>query len=96
MYLSLAVRRDADGYYYITNRMDDMIKVSGNMISPYEVENVVSEHPAVKECAVVSAPDPIKGHSIHLYVVLSDNFRKEIVREINKHGKLDYRKIAVK
>ena len=58
------------------------------MISPYEVENAVLEHPRIIECAVVSVEHSIKGHSLHLYIVLENNFEKDIVSRIKKHGKL--------
>ena len=82
-----AVSRDKDGYYWVTNRVNDMIKVSGSMISPYEVENAVLAHPAITDCAVVSAPDPLKGNSLHLYVVLTNGFDDCLKIEIKKHGK---------
>ena len=65
-----------------------MIKVSGNMISPYEVEKTVLEIPIIRECAVVSAPHTIKGRCIHLFVVLENNF-ENIESEIKNQGKFN-------
>ena len=71
----IAVRRDKEGYYWIFNRIDDMLKISGHLLSTLEIENSVLEHRAVAEACVISAPDPIKGHSIHVYVVLNKGYK---------------------
>ena len=65
-----------------------MIKVSASMVSPYEVENIVLQHPAITDCALVPAPDPLKGNSLHLYVVLANGFDDSLEIEIKEHGKL--------
>ncbi|MEP7128268.1 MAG: acetate--CoA ligase [Chitinophagales bacterium] len=62
-------RRDADGYYRITGRVDDVIKVSGHRIGTAEVENAINEHPLVVESAVVPVPHDIKGESIVAFVI---------------------------
>jgi long-chain acyl-CoA synthetase len=62
--------RDADGYFYVVDRVKDMINVSGFKVFPREVEEVLFEHPAVSEAAVLGAPDPVKGEVVRACVVL--------------------------
>ena len=62
-------RRDSDGYYWYCSRTDDVIKSSGYRISPFEVESVLMEHPAVMECAVVGVPDLDRGAAIKAFIV---------------------------
>jgi acetyl-CoA synthetase len=64
------VRRDADGYYWITGRVDDVINVSGHRIGTAEVESALVAHPKVAEAAVVGCPHDIKGQGIYAYVTL--------------------------
>jgi acetyl-CoA synthetase len=64
-------RRDEDGYYWITGRVDDVINVSGHRIGTAEVESALGSHPAVAESAVVGYPHDIKGQGIYAYVTLS-------------------------
>ena len=63
-------RRDADGYYWITGRVDDVINVSGHRIGTAEVESALVSHPKVAEAAVVGFPHDIKGQGIYAYVTL--------------------------
>jgi long-chain acyl-CoA synthetase len=63
-------RRDADGYLYVVDRVKDMVNVSGFKVFPREVEEVLFEHPAVAEVAVLGAPDPVKGEVVRACVVL--------------------------
>lgn len=78
-------RRDADGYYWITGRVDDVLNVSGHRMGTAEVESALVLHPAVAEAAVVGYPHDIKGQGIYAYVTLmagkepSDALRKELV-----------------
>ena len=65
---------DADGYFWFVGRTDDIIKSSGYRISPFEVESVLLEHPAVRESAVVESPDSIRGVVIKAFVVLHDGY----------------------
>jgi len=65
-------RRDADGYYWITGRVDDVINVSGHRMGTAEVESALVAHPAVAESAVVGFPHDIKGQGIYCYVTLMD------------------------
>lgn len=78
-------RRDEDGYYWITGRVDDVLNVSGHRMGTAEVESALVLHPAVAEAAVVGYPHDIKGQGIYAYVTLmhdvqpSDELRKELV-----------------
>ncbi|KAF1703191.1 acetate--CoA ligase [Pseudoxanthomonas kaohsiungensis] len=83
-------RRDADGYYWITGRVDDVINVSGHRIGTAEVESALVLHPKVAEAAVVGFPHDIKGQGIYAYVTLkagevqSDELLKELVGWVRK------------
>ncbi|KAJ8408967.1 hypothetical protein AAFF_G00239880 [Aldrovandia affinis] len=65
-------RRDKDGYYWITGRMDDMLNVSGHLLSTAEVESALVEHTSVVEAAVVGCPHPVKGESLYCFVTLKE------------------------
>lgn len=65
-------KRDEQGYYWITGRMDDMLNVSGHLLSTAEVESAFVEHPSCVEAAVVSLPHPVKGECLYCFSVLSD------------------------
>ncbi len=77
-------RRDADGYYWITGRVDDVINVSGHRMGTAEVESALVAHETVSEAAVVGYPHPVKGQGIYAYVTLmkgvepSEDLRKEL------------------
>ena len=83
-------RRDADGYYWITGRVDDVINVSGHRMGTAEVESALVAHEAVSEAAVVGYPHDIKGQGIYAYVTLmigtepSEQLRKELVAWVRK------------
>ncbi|UVK38752.1 acetate--CoA ligase [Mesorhizobium sp. AR10] len=83
-------RRDADGYYWITGRVDDVINVSGHRMGTAEVESALVSHDKVSEAAVVGYPHDIKGQGIYCYVTLmagefgSDELRKELVAHVRK------------
>ncbi len=64
-------RRDADGYYWFVGRGDDVIKTSGHLIGPFEVESAMNEHPAVAETGVIGKPDPTAGAIVKAFVVLA-------------------------
>ncbi|MFX0114473.1 MAG: long-chain fatty acid--CoA ligase [Candidatus Hodarchaeota archaeon] len=64
---------DEDGYFFITGRKKDMIDVSGLKVYPREVEELIIEHPAVKEVAVVGIPHPIRGETVKAFIVLQDD-----------------------
>ena len=83
-------RRDEDGYYWITGRVDDVINVSGHRIGTAEVESALVSHPKVAEAAVVGFPHDIKGQGIYAYVTLvageqpSDELQKELIGWVRK------------
>jgi acetyl-CoA synthetase len=83
-------RRDADGYYWITGRVDDVINVSGHRMGTAEVESALVAHPKVSEAAVVGYPHDIKGQGIYAYVTLmtgetaTEALRKELVVWVRK------------
>ena len=63
-------RRDADGYYWFVGRADDVIKSSGHLIGPFEVESALMEHPAVAEAGVIGKPDPVQLETVKAFVAL--------------------------
>jgi long-chain acyl-CoA synthetase len=69
---------DADGYFRIIDRKKDMINVSGFKVYPREVEEVLYQHPAIKEAAAVASPDPDSGEVVTAFVVLNDAFKARI------------------
>src|SRR5213075_1258114 len=69
-------RRDEDGYYWITGRIDDVLNVSGHRLGTAEVESALVAHEAVAEAAVVGYPHPIKGQGIYAYVILSSDYNR--------------------
>jgi acetyl-CoA synthetase len=83
-------RRDADGYYWITGRVDDVINVSGHRMGTAEVESALVAHPKVAEAAVVGFPHDLKGQGIYAYVTLNadeeptEALRKELVAWVRK------------
>jgi acetyl-CoA synthetase len=83
-------KRNEDGYYRITGRVDDVMKISGHLIGTAEVENAINEHPDVVESAVVGFPHEIKGWGIYAYCIAdnnraeSDEFKAEIVKCVAK------------
>jgi acetyl-CoA synthetase len=64
--------KDEDGYFWFIGRADDIIKTSGHMVGPFEVESALMEHPAVAESAVVGIPDPMIGEKVKAFVVLKN------------------------
>jgi len=67
-------KRDADGYYWITGRVDDVLNVSGHRLGTAEIESAINEHEAVAESAVVGFPHDLKGQGIYAYVTLMEGF----------------------
>lgn len=88
--------QDEDGYLWYIGRTDDVIKSSGYRISPFEIESVLIEHPAVLECAVTGAPDPVRGQVVKATIVLtrgysaSDELADEI-KDYVKHATAPYK-----
>jgi len=85
-----SARRDNDGYYWVTGRVDDVINVSGHRLGTAEIESALVLHPAVAEAAVVGYPHEIKGQGIYAYVTLmtgtadSEELRTELIRFVSK------------
>jgi len=79
--------RDEDGYYYIVDRVKDMINVGGLNVYPKEVEHVLYEHPAVAECAVVGIPHERKGETVKAFIVLKSGYEPSegLKEEIRQH-----------
>ena len=83
-------RRDVDGYYWFVGRADDIIKTSGHMVGPFEVESCLMEYPEVAEAAVIGKPDPLIGEMVKAFVVLkvkskaSDTLKLSIIAHARK------------
>ncbi len=84
----LAVR-DEDGYYWFVGRADDVIKSSGHLIGPFEVESALMEHPAVAEAGVIGKPDPVAGEIVKAFVALKPGFEgsEALRRELLGHAR---------
>ncbi len=89
-------KRDADGYYWITGRIDDVINVSGHRMGTAEVESALVSHPAVAEAAVVGYPHDIKGQGIYAYVTLKkgEEYTDELKKELRTHVRTEIGPIA--
>jgi len=83
------VKRDADGYFWFVGRADDVIKTSGHLVGPFEVESALLEHPAVAEAGVIGRPDPVAGETIKAFVSLRDGFEsgEPLRRELLAHAR---------
>lgn len=81
-----AAYMDEDGLYWFHGRFDDIIKTGGFRVGPYEVENVLMEHPAVVECSVIGVPDTLRGQAIKAVIVPAKNYApgKELELEIRE------------
>ncbi len=82
-------RRDADGYYWIMGRIDDVLNVSGHRLSTIEIGSALVSHPAVAEAAAVGRPDDLKGEAVAVFVTLksgqpNEALRKELVQHVRK------------
>ncbi len=89
-------RRDADGYYWIMGRIDDVINVSGHRLSTIEIESALVSHPAVAEAAAVGRPDDLKGQGIAVFVTLKQHEPTEAMRaELKKHVRKEIGALAV-
>lgn len=89
-------RRDEDGYYWITGRVDDVINVSGHRMGTAEVESALVSHPKVAEAAVVGYPHDIKGQGIYVYVTLNsgEQASEELVKELRNWVRAEIGPIA--
>ncbi len=83
------VKRDADGYFWFVGRADDVIKSSGHLIGPFEVENVLTDHPAVAEAAVIGKPDPTYGELVKAFVTLKTGYTgdEDLRRDLMGHAR---------
>lgn len=75
---------DADGYFWFVGRADDVIKSSGHLIGPFEVESILMEHPAVAEVGVIGKPDPVAGEVVKAFISLKQQYQpsNELHREL--------------
>lgn len=82
-----AARKDADGYYWVIGRIDDVIKVSGYRLGTAEVESALVSHPAVAEAAAIGLPHEVKGNAIHTYVILKQGYDASdaLAEELRRH-----------
>jgi acetyl-CoA synthetase len=82
-------RRDRDGYFWFVGRKDDVIKTTGHLIGPFEVESVLMEHPAVAEAGVIGKPDPVALEVIKAFVALKSGFAasEELRRQLLGHAR---------
>lgn len=89
-------RRDKDGYYWITGRVDDIIIVSGHNIGTAELENAINAHPDVTESAVVAIPHKVKGQGVYAFIMLNKGVPGNVALEktINQHLRQDIGPIA--
>jgi acetyl-CoA synthetase len=82
--------RDEDGYFWFVGRADDVIKSSGHLIGPFEVESALMEHPAVAEAGVIGKPDPVAGEIVKAFVALkpgheaNEAMRRELLGHARK------------
>ncbi len=79
--------KDSDGYFWFVSRADDVIITSGYRIGPFEVENALIEHPAVRESAVVASPNELRGEIVKAFIVLADGYQPSpaLVTELQQH-----------
>lgn len=81
--------KDSDGYYWFVGRRDDIIKSSGYRIGPFEVESALQGHPAVLECAITGAPDPLRGQIVKATIILTKGYQpsQALIKELQEHVK---------
>ncbi len=84
-------RMDEDGYFYIVDRLKDMIIVSGYKVIPREVEEILFQHPKVQEAVVAGVPDPLRGETVKAYVVLKTGSRRPRPRRSRSSAKSTWR-----
>ena len=82
-------KRDADGYLWFVGRADDVIKSSGHLIGPFEVESILMEHPAVAEAGVIGVPDEVAGELVKAFISLRKGFTasEDLADEIRGHAR---------
>ncbi len=86
--------KDSQGYFWFVGRKDDVVKVSGYRVGPFEVESILLEFPAVLESAVIADEDPLRGHILHAYIVLKPEYKpsEELKNDIIKFVMSKYSK----
>ena len=91
-----SAKRDADGYFWVIGRTDDVIKVSGHRLGTAEVESALVSHPAVAEAAAIGLPHEVKGNAIHAFVVLRLGYEgsQQLAEELRKHVSVHLSPIA--
>ena len=91
-----SAKRDADGYFWVIGRTDDVIKVSGHRLGTAEVESALVSHPAVAEAAAIGLPHEVKGNAIHAFVVLRLGFQgsQQLAEDLRKHVSVHLSPIA--
>lgn len=95
-----AVWKDESGSYWFHGRFDDIIKTGGFRVGPFEVENVLMEHPAVLECSVVGVPDPLRGQAIKAVITLSGGYKpdralEKEIREFCNSRLAEYKRVRI-
>jgi acetyl-CoA synthetase len=82
-------QKDEEGYFWFVGRSDDVIKSSGHLIGPFEVESVLMEHPAVAEAGVIGKPDPVAGEIVKAFLCLKRGFEEseELRRDVLAHAR---------
>ncbi|MGD0517239.1 MAG: acetyl-coenzyme A synthetase, partial [Thermoguttaceae bacterium] len=90
-------RCDADGYYWIMGRIDDVLNVSGHRLSTIEIESALVSHPAVAEAAAVGRPHDVKGEAVAVFVTLSNGFEasEDLRKELKMHVRKEIGALAV-
>jgi acetyl-CoA synthetase len=92
-----SARRDADGYFWIIGRMDDVIKVSGYRLGTAEIESALVAHPTVAEAACIGVPDELKGNVIYSYCILNAGVEgsESLAKELKEHVRQEVGPIAI-
>lgn len=92
-----AAHQDADGYFWIQGRVDDVIKVSGHRLGSMEIESSLVSHPAVAEAAAIGKPDEIKGERLKVFVILKNGFEASdaMMAELKQHVRTNVGPVAV-
>jgi len=79
-------KKDEDGYFWFIGRADDIIKTSGHMVGPFEVESTLMEHPAVAEAAVIGKPHPVIGELVKAFIVLKPGYKSDEIMRMDITG----------
>jgi len=92
-----SARRDADGYFWVIGRMDDVIKVSGYRLGTAEIESALVTHPTVAEAAAIGVPDDLKGNVIYAYCILNAGLEgsDQLAKELKDHVRQEVGPIAI-